>query len=106
MSAWRNRLLVGSLGGQRLEIVTLTPNDADAALPPADDDAARRFDADWLDDRLTATAHRTLADELGRIRTVVQGPDGAPYAITSNRDGRADGPFPRRVDDVLVRFEA
>lgn len=107
--AWRNRLLVGTLGGQRLEVVTLTPTDgrgADPALPPADGDAARRFDADWLDDRLTATSHRTLADELGRIRAVAQGPDGAPYAITSNRDGRARDPFPRAVDDVLVRFEA
>jgi hypothetical protein len=28
------------------------------------------------------------------------------YAITSNRDGRAEGAFPRETDDVLVRLTA
>lgn len=39
--------------------------------------------------------------ELGRIRTVVEGPDGALYALTSNRDGRGD---PRPNDDRIVRI--
>jgi glucose/arabinose dehydrogenase len=102
--AWRNRLLIGALRGQHLNVVTLTR--PGGAMPPAGGDAARRFDADWLDDALTATSHRAFDDELGRIRTVVQGPDGAAYAITSNRDGRPEEPFPRRNDDVLVRVRS
>ena len=39
--------------------------------------------------------------ELGRVRTVVEGPDGALYALTSNRDGRGD---PRQGDDRLIRI--
>jgi glucose/arabinose dehydrogenase len=38
---------------------------------------------------------------FGRIRTVVEGPDGALYALTSNRDGRGS---PRRGDDRIVRI--
>jgi glucose/arabinose dehydrogenase len=39
--------------------------------------------------------------ELGRVRTVVEGPDGALYVLTSNRDGRG---APREGDDRLVRI--
>jgi glucose/arabinose dehydrogenase len=39
--------------------------------------------------------------ELGRVRTVVEGPDGALYALTSNRDGRGT---PREGDDRVVRI--
>ncbi|QLG61257.1 PQQ-dependent sugar dehydrogenase [Halorarum salinum] len=100
--SWRNRLLVGGLNSQQLLVATLTPPDAEP--PPVGD--GRRFDADWLDDAYTVTAHARLGDELGRVRHVEQGPDGALYAITSNRDGRAREPFPRERDDVLVRLEA
>jgi glucose/arabinose dehydrogenase len=101
--AWRNRFLVGGLVSQSLWVVTLSPPGAD--LPPADGDA-HRYDADWLDPSYTATAHRLLRDELGRVRHVAAGPDGEVYAITSNRDGRAEGAFPRETDDVLVRLTA
>jgi glucose/arabinose dehydrogenase len=37
----------------------------------------------------------------GRIRTVVEGPDGALYALTNNRDGRGD---PRAGDDRVLRI--
>ena len=40
-------------------------------------------------------------DELGRVRTVVEGPDGALYALTSNRDGRGT---PAEDDDRVVRI--
>ena len=43
----------------------------------------------------------TIMTGLGRIRDVVQGPDGYLYLITSNTDGRA---FPDSDDDKLVRI--
>lgn len=39
--------------------------------------------------------------EFGRLRTVVEGPDGAIYLLTSNRDGRGS---PQRDDDRLLRI--
>lgn len=39
--------------------------------------------------------------EFGRVRTLVEGPDGALYALTSNRDGRGS---PREGDDRVVRI--
>jgi glucose/arabinose dehydrogenase len=42
-----------------------------------------------------------FAMELGRIRVVVPGPDGALYLATSNRDGRGR---PRNGDDRIVRL--
>ncbi|EMA11001.1 Glucose/arabinose dehydrogenase, beta-propeller fold [Haloarcula vallismortis] len=95
----RNRLLTGGLKGQKLLATTLTPAGQD--LPPGDD--AEVYDADWTDDAYTATTHSLLADELGRIRHVEQGPDGGLFLVTSNRDGRAGDGFPRERDDVLVR---
>lgn len=100
--AWRNRLIVGCLVSQRLKVVTLTPPGSE--LPPLGETGVRH-DADWFDGAVTATVHDALVDELGRIRNVAQGPDGGLYAITSNRDGRARGPFPTDRDDVLVRLQ-
>jgi len=101
--AWRNRLLIGALKGMHVNAVTLSPPDAE--LPPLEGGDARRFDADWMDQRFVATSHKLFRNELGRVRYVGQGPDGNAYALTSNRDGRAgDEAFPREVDDVLVRF--
>jgi glucose/arabinose dehydrogenase len=49
------------------------------------------------------TADEPLVEgELGRVRTVVEGPDGALYALTSNRDGRGE---PGADDDRIVRIE-
>ena len=39
--------------------------------------------------------------ELGRVRTVVEGPDGALYALTNNRDGRGQ---PSEGDDRIIRI--
>jgi len=101
--AWQNRLVVGGLISQSVWVVTLTPSGSE--LPPLGGDA-QRYDADWMHPAYTATAHRFLQDELGRVRHVAQSPDGELYAITSNRDGRARGKFPRETDDVLVRLSA
>lgn len=101
--AWRNRLVVGTLVAQHVNVITLTP--PDGQLPPLDGDS-ERYQADWYDDAYVATSHKLLPDVLGRVRLVTQGPDGELYAITSNRDGRAEGKFPRETDDVLVRFDA
>jgi quinoprotein glucose dehydrogenase len=38
---------------------------------------------------------------LGRLRDVVEGPDGALYILTSNRDGRG---VPRAGDDHIYRL--
>jgi glucose/arabinose dehydrogenase len=42
-----------------------------------------------------------LQGEYGRLRTVVEGPDGALYVLTSNRDGRGD---PAGDDDRILRI--
>ena len=39
--------------------------------------------------------------DFGRVRSVVEGPDGALYALTSNRDGRGS---PREGDDRVLRI--
>ncbi len=40
-------------------------------------------------------------NEFGRLRTVVEGPDGVLYLLTSNRDGRGN---PRPGDDRILRI--
>ena len=46
-------------------------------------------------------SQQSIMSGLGRIRDVVEGPDGYLYLITSNTDGRA---FPDSDDDKLVRI--
>lgn len=99
--SWSNRMLIGALISQQVLVVTFTPPGGD--LPPIGP-SGRRFDARWLDDAYTLTVHPALEDALGRVRHLEQGLDGELYAITSNRDGRASGRFPREQDDVLVRL--
>lgn len=50
--------------------------------------------------RVTGEEH-LFKDRFGRIRNVVEGPDGALYLLTSNRDGRGD---PRSGDDRVLRL--
>lgn len=45
---------------------------------------------------------QVLVDDLGRVRSVTVGPDGALYVLTNNTDGRGD---PREGDDRIVRLE-
>ena len=51
-------------------------------------------------DGSNATLKTHLKGELGRIREVIQGPDGMLYITTSNRDGRG---VPSSGDDKILR---
>ncbi len=76
---WAGSLLFTGLGGQSLYRVALDGGD-----PPA-----------------VAAFETHLRGALGRLRDVVEGPDGALYVVTSNRDGRGR---PSADDDRLIRL--
>jgi glucose/arabinose dehydrogenase len=46
-------------------------------------------------------SQKSILSGLGRIRDVMQGPDGYLYVITSNTDGKG---FPGKTDDKLLRI--
>ena len=55
-----------------------------------------------FDSRGQVTRDEALFEgDFGRLRTVVEGPDGALYVLTSNRDGRG---APREGDDRVLRI--
>jgi glucose/arabinose dehydrogenase len=74
-SAWHGDLVIAGLAGEQLRRLTL--------------------DGDEV------TAEEALLEgEYGRLRAVVEGPDGALYVTTSNRDGRGS---PADDDDRVLR---
>lgn len=75
-SAWSGDFLFANLVGEQLRRVEL-----DGARVGADE--------------------ALFEGQLGRLRTVVEGPDGALYALTSNTDGRGS---PQDGDDRVVRI--
>ncbi|WP_338043628.1 PQQ-dependent sugar dehydrogenase [Paenibacillus hamazuiensis] len=75
---WKGNLLVACLRGTRLLRIEL-----------------------GSDNRTVKQVDTLLKDELGRIRNVVEGPDGSIYVMTNNRDGRGQ---PKPDDDKLIRF--
>lgn len=62
--------------------------------------SATLWRVDLADDG-SARLHPLLADEYGRLRTVIEGPDGLLYVLTSSRDGRGS---PGQGDDRLLRL--
>ena len=54
-----------------------------------------------LDGRRVVSQENLLAGKYGRIREVAEGPDGAIYFSTSNRDGRGS---PAADDDRIIRL--
>jgi aldose sugar dehydrogenase len=60
-----------------------------------------RLVPDKNDPRKVVTFEKLLAGQYGRLRDVVQGPDGAIYILTNNRDGRGS---PQPGDDKILRL--
>lgn len=76
---WAGSLLFTGLRGQTLYRVVLDPNDP------------RKVDK----------FERLLYRQFGRLRDIVEGPDGNLYLLTSNRDGRGS---PKDDDDRVIRL--
>ena len=75
-SRWTGDLFVAGLRGEQL----------------------RRID---FEDGRPARDEPLFVESFGRLRTVTEGPDGALYLLTSNRDGRGS---PTSEDDRIVRI--
>jgi glucose/arabinose dehydrogenase len=76
---WAGSLLFTGLRGQTLYRVVLDLNDP----------------------RKVEKFERYLYRQFGRLRDIVEGPDGNLYLLTSNRDGRGS---PKEDDDRLIRL--
>jgi glucose/arabinose dehydrogenase len=46
-------------------------------------------------------SQKSILSGVGRVRDVIQGPDGSLYVLTSNTDGKG---FPDRMDDKILRI--
>jgi glucose/arabinose dehydrogenase len=76
-SAWTGSYLIAMLAGERLQRVVI---DGDEVVEQ----------------------EKLLEGEYGRLREVVEGPDGALYVLTSNRDGRGSA---TDEDDRIIRIQ-
>lgn len=75
-SAWTGGFLLAALRGEQLRLLTLAGGRVGRDTP-------------------------LFKGRFGRLRTVVEGPDGAIYALTNNTDGRGS---PRDGDDRILRI--
>ena len=75
---WENNLLFGALRGEHLHRVVIGEEPS-----------------------IVAYHEKLFVEKFGRIRDVVEGPDGALYLLTSNRDGRG---IPREGDDKIIKI--
>jgi len=76
---WAGSLLFTGLRGQTLYRLIIDPNDP----------------------RKIANLYRLLYRQYGRLRDIVESPDGSLYLLTSNRDGRGS---PKDDDDRVLRL--
>jgi len=60
--------------------------------------AANLYQLDFVEG---LSSQKSILSGIGRVRDVVQGPDGSIYVITSNTDGKG---FPDSTDDKLLRI--
>ncbi len=60
-----------------------------------------RLVLDNNDPRRVVSFEKYFSGQYGRLRNVVQGPDGTVYLLTNNRDGRGS---PRPGDDKILRL--
>ncbi|MBN6187987.1 PQQ-dependent sugar dehydrogenase [Aneurinibacillus sp. BA2021] len=77
---WKNHLLAANLRGQQLWNASLGEGESPAVV----------------------SLHALFPGEYGRIRDVVEGPDGSLYILTNNRDGRGQE---RPGDDRIIRLQ-
>jgi len=75
-SEWTGAFLLAALRGEQLRLVSLEGKKVSGDRP-------------------------LFQGRFGRLRTVVEGPDGAIYALTNNTDGRGS---PREGDDRILRI--
>ena len=75
---WKNQLLVANLRGNQILKVELEPNGEEVK-----------------------NVESLFKEKYGRIRNVVEGPDGSLYIMTNNRDGRGT---PIDGDDRIIRM--
>ncbi len=75
-SEWTGGFLLAALRGEQLRLLTLDGDRVSGDRP-------------------------LFEGRFGRLRTVVEGPDGAIYALTNNTDGRGS---PREGDDRILRI--
>lgn len=76
--AWKYKLLVATLRGQQLLVISFNDNGT-----------------------VVKNIESWFKNEYGRLREVVQGKDGSIYIATSNRDGRGN---PDVSDDRIIRL--
>jgi glucose/arabinose dehydrogenase len=106
-------------GSQRREGLTAPVAFYSTSIAPSGATFVRLPDSEWTGDYLigclvgeqirrvgfdgdrVTTNEALFEGRFGRIRTVVEGPDGALYALTNNTDGRGS---PREGDDRVLRI--
>jgi glucose/arabinose dehydrogenase len=76
---WENQLLVANLRGTQLQRMVLA-----------------------ADGKSVHSIETLFKGELGRLRSVIEGPDGSIYILTNNRDGRGT---PKELDDQIIRLK-
>lgn len=77
-SEWKNKLFIATLAAKQIRILDLD-----------------------LNQNIVKSNEIFLNDSFGRLRDVVEGPDGNLYILTSNQDGRGN---PQSNDDRIIKI--